>query len=218
MGGIDRDQMGMVRLFLREIPGSRYTNPRSCSIRLVGPEMLIRILPVIAANHPDLKETLLAVERVFLHPLRGSDMRLYVEDVGHFLRLKNMDQLRRVCSDNIDGLKGVLEAKFTSLGPPVSVTALQMIEADSPSGAVEHSTAPAAAAPDPDDDDSIICDPNEQLLGADFSRQLTAAARGAPGKVPVLLPTPPSSNRRTVRNTLKRPISPGEEESPTKRR
>ncbi|KAL9008098.1 MAG: hypothetical protein Q9173_006742 [Seirophora scorigena] len=192
------------------------------SIRIIGPEMLIRILPVIAANHPDLKETLLAVERVFLHPLRGSDMRLCVEDVGHFLRLKNIDRLRRACADDANGLKGVLEAKFTSLGPHVSVTtawaALQTIEAASPSGAVEHSSAPAVAARDPDDNDSVVCDPNEQLLEADPSRQVTAAARGAPGKVPVLLPTPPSSTRRTVRNTLKRPISPGEEESPTKRR
>ncbi|KAI4260674.1 MAG: hypothetical protein L6R35_007429, partial [Caloplaca aegaea] len=65
------------------------------SIRSIGPEMLLRILPVIAANHRELKETFKSIERVFIHPLRGSDMRLRVEDVGHFLRINGVDQLRR---------------------------------------------------------------------------------------------------------------------------
>ncbi|KAL9016633.1 MAG: hypothetical protein Q9185_006045 [Variospora sp. 1 TL-2023] len=192
------------------------------SVRSIGPEMLLRILPVIAANHPELKETFQSIERVFIHPLRGSDMRLRVEDVGHFLRINGVDQLRRVCAADQNGFKGVLDAKFTSLGPHVSVTsgwsALQIIEGNGPSAAVERSSTHTMTDQELDDDQSVICNPNEQLLEADSSGEVIPAARQAHGKGPALLPTPPSSTRRAVRNPLKRRVSPGGEESPSKKR
>lgn len=197
-------------------------DPPSCSIRSIGPEMLLSILPVIAANHPELKETFKSIERVFIHPLRGSDMRLRVEDVGHFLRINGVDQLRRVCAADKNGLKGVLDAKFISLGPHVSVitgwSALQTIEGNGPSGAAEHSSAHTMADQELDDDKSVICNPNEQLLEADSPGEVIPAVRQARGQGPALLPTPPSSTRRVARNPLKRGISAGDEDSPSKKR
>ncbi|KAI4289806.1 MAG: hypothetical protein L6R35_000934, partial [Caloplaca aegaea] len=117
---------------------------------------------------------------------------------------------------------GVLDAKFTSLGPHVSVTtgwsALQIIEGNGPSGAVQRSSTHTMADQELDDDKSVICNPNEQLLKADSSGEVIPAARQARGQGPALLPTPPSSTRRAARNPLKRRVSPGGEESPSKKR
>ncbi|KAI4135515.1 MAG: hypothetical protein LQ341_005865 [Variospora aurantia] len=149
-------------------------------------------------------------------------MRLRVEDVGHFLRINGVDQLRRVCAADKNGLKGVLDAKFISLGPHVSVitgwSALQTIEGNGPSGAAEHSSAHTMADQELDDDKSVICNPNEQLLEADSPGEVIPAVRQARGQGPALLPTPPSSTRRVARNPLKRGISAGDEDSPSKKR
>lgn len=182
--------------------------------------MLERILPTITANHPELRQILQTIERVFLQPLRGPDPRLRKADVESFLSIDSMAQLWMLCGLNPNGLNGIVGAQHPICGPYINeggeASAATYSGAGRPS--TVHATTVNGVSPkkthaldpysDLDDDDDAIYD-IQQLLGPDSDRPVTI--RNVPATA---LPTPPPTAERSG---LKRKTGPGREESPTKR-
>ncbi|KAL8828108.1 MAG: hypothetical protein Q9170_006743 [Blastenia crenularia] len=175
------------------------------SIRLLGPEMLERILPTIATNHPELKQILSTIESVYLQPFRSPDPRLRVENVKDFILIRSVEQMWESCASHPNGLNGILGGQAEDNNPffPGNPSTMPPMEGI---GALSNKPQETDLLADLDNDDEAIYDVREFHDLDSCPKQPLAI-----GNFP---PTPPPTAERSG---VKRKAEPKREESPMKR-